>query len=880
MGTTYGTPRTKGRKRIIAIITVAMVIVSILSLTVWAAAEDAYYTTVAEAPGEYVPNAPPSSDAESDDEQDFVQESNEPDSSISDESADRVVGDGAGAESPDDNSSDDHQGDDSSNANESEDEYEYGDEDYEEKLCTCECAYYYDYDCTCECDDCEEYYVDIEIFSDFVVIDWNGLYDVFTNLMTTDGLYTVSVVGSITMSAQLIIPAGRTVYLSGGGVLYQLTVGTRHFSVDGTLVLNSITLRGAGATINHRGGVIVSASGELIMNAGSSIENNFAAWGGGVHNSGTFTMNGGAIRQNIGEDSRVPWNSGGGGVYNNGTFIMTGGEIANNNGDTGGGIISHGYFLLNCGVIRNNGSFGGGGVCIRGGEFIMHNGSIIENHSGTAAGGVRISDGSKFIMNGGEINRNIANGTGAGIFIGNNGTLIMNGGEISGNFAQFIGGGISNGGQIVMNGGSISGNTSYGGRFNMRFSRGGGISNSGTLTMNAGTITGNTAVHGGGVNNNGTFIMTGGTIVGNIAREDDDGIEWYSGVYFIDLGTPSMTGGYIAGNTDVKVMVVNGTQINIAHVPVLERTGYNFVGWLLGEELLTSTEVTEVVINESMTFAAQWVRNPSYWFTVTFSPGTQGTFTEQVFTNILYGTTTPAFVGTPTGNEGWIFSGWSSDVATIVTANTTYVAQWEEIVQTIPEPQYRTIRIYYYLEGYGCLVNDTVNNAIGREYVRRVGSTFCLEHVVDRNELNSDNDYVFEGWRVYLGDVFQPTYLDMNVRQLHGSFDVPEVISKNVLSLCEYALTLSYVPVGETIKLVAVWSIYEALKDGNGDSYHNDDDNNGATPPTDGSNQRKLPATGVESNVVTRVTLLVFTLIVGICTVAKVRNISDKDRAK
>ena len=64
-------------------------------------------------------------------------------------------------------------------------------------------------------------------------------------------------------------------------------------------------------------------------------------------------------------------------------------------------------------------------------------------------------------------------------------------------------------------------------------------------------------------------------------------------------------------------------------------------------------------------------------FTVTYTDGADGAvFRNQVHNNLSFGTATPAFSGTP-AREGYTFAGWNPAVAETVTANVTYVAQWE-----------------------------------------------------------------------------------------------------------------------------------------------------------------------------------------------------------
>lgn len=81
-------------------------------------------------------------------------------------------------------------------------------------------------------------------------------------------------------------------------------------------------------------------------------------------------------------------------------------------------------------------------------------------------------------------------------------------------------------------------------------------------------------------------------------------------------------------------------------------------------------------------------------FTVTYTDGADGAvFPNQVYSNLSSGTATPAFSGTP-AREGYTFAGWNPAVAETVTANVTYVAQWEAgktsarrvTVPPIPDP--------------------------------------------------------------------------------------------------------------------------------------------------------------------------------------------------
>jgi len=94
--------------------------------------------------------------------------------------------------------------------------------------------------------------------------------------------------------------------------------------------------------------------------------------------------------------------------------------------------------------------------------------------------------------------------------------------------------------------------------------------------------------------------------------------------------------------------------------------GYSFAGW----SPALGTNVTGTV-----TYTAQWTRDS---YSVTYEPGTQGTFSAQTSTGLHYGDTTPAAPASVPGNAGWNFNGWTPAVASTVTGNATYVATWAQ----------------------------------------------------------------------------------------------------------------------------------------------------------------------------------------------------------
>ena len=116
-----------------------------------------------------------------------------------------------------------------------------------------------------------------------------------------------------------------------------------------------------------------------------------------------------------------------------------------------------------------------------------------------------------------------------------------------------------------------------------------------------------------------------------------------------------------------------------------KRDGYVFKGW--------DPEVAEKVTGNA-TYKAVWGEDKNNngiedakegKYTVTYTDGVddEKVFADQVYSDLLAGTTTPAFNGTPK-RDGYEFKGWNPAVAEKVTGNVTYVATWEKINNNQP----------------------------------------------------------------------------------------------------------------------------------------------------------------------------------------------------
>ena len=109
------------------------------------------------------------------------------------------------------------------------------------------------------------------------------------------------------------------------------------------------------------------------------------------------------------------------------------------------------------------------------------------------------------------------------------------------------------------------------------------------------------------------------------------------------------------------------------------RTGYVFTGW---------NPAVAATVTGNATYTAVWEEDANgngtpdkdeEKYTVSYTDGVENEeiFADQVYGNLLSGTATPAFNGTPT-RTGYVFGGWNPAVAATVTGNATYTAVWEE----------------------------------------------------------------------------------------------------------------------------------------------------------------------------------------------------------
>jgi uncharacterized repeat protein (TIGR02543 family) len=252
-----------------------------------------------------------------------------------------------------------------------------------------------------------------EIFNNTVTNNGGGVYSrsnfamsggtIFDNTALTvgggvlnNGIFTLE---NGTISGNTALTEGGGVYSSGSTTTFDMKSNAKIFNnraTDGSGVyIDSGNFTATGGSIfnnaatRYGGGAYIGTSATFTMSEGT-ILNNTAVTGGGVHNSGRFSLSDGAISTN-----KISTGYGGG-IYNNGIFTMSGGTISNN-------------------VAANS---GGGGVCSMNGPFTMSNGEISGNSAGSG-GGVYVSGFNAFTLSGGLISNNRASGNGGGIWVTN-----------------------------------------------------------------------------------------------------------------------------------------------------------------------------------------------------------------------------------------------------------------------------------------------------------------------------------------------------------------------------------------------------------------------------------------------------------------------------
>ncbi|MCB8978546.1 MAG: hypothetical protein H6657_14080 [Ardenticatenaceae bacterium] len=312
-----------------------------------------------------------------------------------------------------------------------------------------------------------------------------------------------------------LLNEGSTVTLSNSVVENNLAPNGAGITNDGTMTLNSVTVRNntADELVNNvsicndcAGGGILNLDVMTVTN--SIIHGNKADFGGGIDNAamGHLTATNITVYDNVAENTV----SQGGGIENLGVMSVTGSEVRNNTARNGAGLFNEGTLTVSSSNIHDNTADGRGGGLHNSFSLTVQTSNIHHNQAGGGGGGGISTESGTVVLDQSAVYSNTATGSGGGIVnnvdavTGVNSFTITNS-TISGNGTAGQGGGLRNAGSAVthLNNVTFSDNSST-------------VVNGQTISVLAGTVTAkNTiiAISGSGSNCSGTVTSQGYNIV-------------------------------------------------------------------------------------------------------------------------------------------------------------------------------------------------------------------------------------------------------------------------------------------------------------------------------------------------------------------------------
>ncbi|WP_240915999.1 InlB B-repeat-containing protein [Erysipelothrix sp. HDW6C] len=153
------------------------------------------------------------------------------------------------------------------------------------------------------------------------------------------------------------------------------------------------------------------------------------------------------------------------------------------------------------------------------------------------------------------------------------------------------------------------------------------------------------------------------------------------------------------------------------------RAGYTFAGWYVDDSFTEKWDFMTDKVEHDIILFAKWNLNPivTTKYQVTYVDGVADAiiFADQEYL-VEEGAITPDYVGLPT-RSGYVFKGWSPEIADTVTENQIYTAQWERIETVVESPAPK-------------LPNTGIaNNTLGY-FVSTLGITLLLStHILKKN---------------------------------------------------------------------------------------------------------------------------------------------------
>jgi uncharacterized repeat protein (TIGR01451 family) len=374
------------------------------------------------------------------------------------------------------------------------------------------------------------------VISAIVVATWAFIFFALASTVQADGPWYVSPAGSDSNDCLTLNTACRTIAaaigkaVSGDTILVASGTYTENITISKNVTLvgadRSTTILDGGAA----GSVVTTMNGVALNITNLTITHGSAAYGGGIHSTGSrVTLNSSIFRGNTAS-------SAGGAIYNGGgTFTVNDSLIDDNTSNIGGGIRNDngGTMTLNNALMTGNHA---------------HDSGAINNYYGTMTLNHCAVTGNDVVGQGGGIDNNSA------------GRMTLNDTTVSGNTGGVVGGGVLNLYILTLNNSTVSGNTSGG--------EGGGIDHGGSLlTLNNSTVSNNAAGgYGGGIGaGSGTVRLNNSTVVSNSSYVGGGGLN-------MQAGSVSFKNTIIAGNT-----APTGPDCRTASSRVLTSQGYNLI---------------------------------------------------------------------------------------------------------------------------------------------------------------------------------------------------------------------------------------------------------------------------------------------------------------
>ena len=222
----------------------------------------------------------------------------------------------------------------------------------------------------------------------------------------------------------------------------------------------------------------------------------------------------------------------------------------------------------------------------------------------------------------------------------------------------------------------------------------------------------------------------------NTNANHEDGRYGLIGDYYT-VTEPKLEGGVYSCTVEIngqKYVDHYSKELNSEHTLLLVDTTSPYVSVKLTGTATDAGYTWSVAVDSSSEVRFQAMCEnvpPAQTFTVTYTDGVDSVevFADQITENLELGAATPPFNGTPT-REGYTFDGWEPEVASTVTGNATYVAQWTKNAPAKPtENDLAGIKVFVQCTNSGATHGDKRKEygLIGTDGYYYVGNPTFLE---------------------------------------------------------------------------------------------------------------------------------------------------------